>query len=183
MRHLILILTVFGLSACATSQPSVSTAGEPALRLAHLLEDTAYNRPERISRVQSEMRALELALLHDPASDPVTPVVVQADPVPVSIGPAPDLEGAHSLMHAVHLTSYRRLDHAQTGWQQLLIQLPALRETHPRLETVQLERGEFMRLKAGPLDSHAAALMLCEQAEAVGLWCQPTHFTGSELLQ
>lgn len=180
MRHLILILAALGLSACATSQPPVSAAGAPALRLASLLEDTARDHPERILNAQGEMMALEIALLREPVQT-AAHVLEDAPVMHHEIGPAPDLDGAHSLMHAVHLTSYRRLEHAQLGWQQLRAQLPALAETHARLETVELEQGQFMRLKAGPLDNREAAVSLCAQAEAVGLWCQPTHFTGSDL--
>ena len=180
MRHLILILAALGLSACATSQPPVSALGEPGLRLASLLEEAARHHPERILNAQDEMRALETVLLREPREN-VTPVIPDVPDMHHQVGPAPDLDGARSLMHAVHLTSYRRLEHAQVGWQQLLIQLPALAGTQARLETIELEQGQFMRLKAGPLDSHEAAVSLCAQAEAVGLWCQPTHFTGSDL--
>jgi len=184
MRYMILIFAMFGLSACATSSTEIDPSGEPALRLAQLLEETALTHPERIAQAQSEMWALEMALLRAPAEasiETTLSVDAAASSNEMAIGPAPDLIGARSVMHAVHLTSYRRLEHAQIGWQQLQVQLPALVDLQARIETVQLDEGEFMRLKAGPLDTRHAAQAFCGQAEAVGLWCQPTHFSGTEL--
>ncbi len=50
-----------------------------------------------------------------------------------------------------------------------------------RTELVHLEQGDFLRLKAGPFDTRADAQALCAQAQAAGLWCQTTHFTGAAL--
>jgi len=173
---------MIGLTACATSgSPEVSPQAQPALALAQLLEDTAIAHPDRIVAAQDEMQALQTVLLYAPAA----PVMADASPVPTPemavFEPAPDLTGAHSLMHGVHLASYQRHEHALVGWTQLQTQLPALTALAPRLESVALPQGEFLRLKAGPLDQQAQAQALCAQAEAAGLWCQVTHFTGDPL--
>ncbi|WP_375549255.1 SPOR domain-containing protein [Oceanicaulis alexandrii] len=179
MRLVFIMIATLGLTGCVSlGSPSVETRAQPALELAQLLEETAASHPDRVEAASAEIGALRAALLtaHHTSPEPL-PAPVQA----MSFAPAPDLEGAQSLMYGAHLASYRLLSNAQIGWRQLGVQLPALSAAEPRIERVQLDQGEFLRLKAGPFDSRAEALALCAQAEAAGLWCQATHFTGEAL--
>lgn len=179
MRLVFIMIAALGLTGCVSlGSPSVETRAQPALELAQLLEDTAANHPDRVEAASAEMGALRAALLTAPLT-PSAPLPVPSEPM--SFDPAPDLDGAQSLLYGAHLASYRLLSNAQIGWRQLGVQLPALSAAEPRIERVQLEQGEFLRLKAGPFDSRAEARALCAQAQAAGLWCQATHFTGEAL--
>ncbi len=85
-------------------------------------------------------------------------------------------------MSAVHLASYRQYDNLRSGWAELQTEAEALRGLDARISEVDLaERGVFLRLKAGPLDSPSAARALCAQLEADGHWCMPTDYTGTQL--
>lgn len=179
MRLVLIMIATLGLTGCVSmGSPSIEGRAQPALELARLLEDTAVNHPERIPASSAEMGALRAALMTPPQTASMTP---HAAARPVSFAAAPDLESAQSLLYGAHLASYRLLSNAQIGWRQLGVQLPALSDTEARIERVQLEQGEFLRLKAGPFDSRSEAQTLCAQAEAAGLWCQATHFTGEAL--
>lgn len=180
MRTVFITLATLGLTACvSTGSPSVEGRAQPALELARLLEDTAAHHPERIEASSAEMGALRAAILHAPSVAPMPEPETYQDAE--AFQPAPDLQSAQSLLYAAHLASYRLMSNAQIGWQQLSVQLPALTDTEPRTELVHLEQGDFLRLKAGPFDTRAEAQSLCVQAQAAGLWCQTTHFTGEAL--
>ncbi|WP_440957253.1 SPOR domain-containing protein [Oceanicaulis sp. LC35] len=180
MRLVFITMATLGLTACvSTGSPSVEGRAQPALELARLLEDTAQRHPERIEASSAEMGALRAALLEAPHAAPLQSPVAHSGPE--HFAPAPDLENAQSLLYAAHLASYRLMSNAEIGWRQLSVQLPALTHTAPRTELVHLEQGDFLRLKAGPFDTRAEAQALCAQAQAAGLWCQATHFTGEAL--
>lgn len=181
-RSVALVVVSFAAVACATPQPAApSQAQLRAARLAALVTGTADAAPERVLAAEAEMAALERAL------QPVAVAEAQAGQVPAEqaaiIGPAPDLSGARSIMSAVHLASYRQREHADSGWTQLRAAAPDLLSgLEPRLSEVDLgERGLFMRLKAGPLDSPEAASRLCAALESAGHWCVPTDFSGAPL--
>lgn len=179
MRLVFITLATLGLTACvSTGSPSVEGRAQPALELARLLEDTAQRHPERIEASSAEMGALRAALLEAPQT-PMTPTAALAGTE--DFAPAPDLDNAQSLLYAAHLASYRLMSNAEIGWRQLSGQLPALSSMQARTELVHLEQGDFLRLKAGPFDTRADAQALCAQAQAAGLWCQTTHFTGAAL--
>jgi hypothetical protein len=175
----------FALSACATTPPERHAAAvhPQAAALADLLVATGRTDPARIEAAHAEMAALNEALLRAPAAEaaPVEPQALQAAHAPP--GPMPDLDGARSVMSAVHLASYRVVDHAGSGWRELQAEHPGLLSgLEARLARADLgERGVFLRLKAGPLDSPDAARALCARFEAAGVWCAPADFNGERL--
>ncbi|MFP4519583.1 MAG: SPOR domain-containing protein, partial [Oceanicaulis sp.] len=80
------------------------------------------------------------------------------------------------------LASYRRREHADPGWAQLVARHPELAGREARLSRASLgERGVFLRLKAGPFDTPAAAAAACDALKARGDWCSVTDFTGEAL--
>lgn len=175
----------FALSACATTAPERQPpAVHPeAATLADLLLSTGRTDPARIDAARAEMAALNEALLRRPEAEaaPIEPQASQA--AYVEPGPMPDLEGARSVMSAVHLASYRMADHAGSGWRELQAEHSGLLSgLEARLARADLgERGVFLRLKAGPLDSLDAARALCARLEAAGAWCAPSDFNGERL--
>ncbi|WBQ09572.1 SPOR domain-containing protein [Hyphomonadaceae bacterium ML37] len=177
MKHALLILAVLSVSACgATTASPGSPESMRAASLARLLEQTAAQDPARIVAADGEMAALEYALLARPD---VTPQAAAPEPASEPL-PAPDLTGARSVLHGVHLTSYRDQAHVAAGWRALQGALPALDGLSARVAPADLgERGVYLRLKAGPFDSRDAAQAWCAQAQAEGYWCQPVDFTGA----
>jgi hypothetical protein len=179
LRLVSLLLALAVLSGCASTpnaQPLTAEAIQAA-RLADLLTQTAQDRPDRVRAAGTEMAALESALTRPDPQPPMTP---QHSPAPAA---APDLTGAQSLMSAVHLASYREYNNLLAGWSSLQAEAPEeLGALQGRVSEVDLgERGVFLRLKAGPLDSPAAARSLCAELDATGHWCAPADYTGAPL--
>lgn len=123
------------------------------------------------------MSALEYALVA--RSEPAQAAAPEPAPEPAPL-PAPDLTGARSILHGVHLTSYRDPAHVAAGWRALQGALPALEGLSARVAPADLgERGVYLRLKAGPFDTRDAAQAWCAGLQADGHWCQPVDFTGA----
>lgn len=81
---------------------------------------------------------------------------------PGRLAPPPDMTGGSSLMHAIHLASYRREDMARRGWAELRARYPVLADLDARLELAHIPgQGDFLRLKAGPFDNGGAAREAC----------------------
>lgn len=177
MKRVFLILAALSVSACGATTASPDTPeAMRAAALARLLEQTAAQDPARIVAAGEEMSALEYALLarFEPAQ--AAAPEPEAEPPPL---PAPDLAGARSILHGVHLTSYRDPAHVAAGWRALQGTLPSLEGFSARVAPADLgERGVYLRLKAGPFDTRDAAQAWCAQAQAGGHWCQPVDFTG-----
>jgi cell division protein FtsN len=95
---------------------------------------------------------------------------------------APNIPEARSLMHAIHLGSYRTSSRAMQGYGELKTRIPeALTGLRPRVERVDLgQKGIFQRLKAGPFASRADAMRACAQIKNAGLYCVPSDFTGKD---
>ena len=179
------------LSACAASPGPEAGLIEPRVadtRQARLADATARELahmarfdPQGLQTVQPELRALAAAL----AGRDLRPgeEAIPAPAAPPAPPPAPDMSAAPSLLHAVHLASYRREATARAGWDTLLALHPdRLTGLEARLEPVDLgERGLYLRLKAGPFDSAAEARGVCAAIAASGAYCQPDDFTGSAL--
>jgi hypothetical protein len=182
LRSISLLFLAAALTGCATTQaPSPATAEAiQAARLADLLMQTAAMRPDRVREAGAEMAALESALIRPDAPQPERLVNVAS---PQALTAAPDLTDAQSLMSAVHLASYREHANLVAGWSNLQAEAPeALGDLQARVSEVDLgERGVFLRLKAGPLDSPAAARALCAQLDSAGHWCAPTDYSGALL--
>jgi hypothetical protein len=186
LRSIIAAVCGLSLTACATTGPEADRGGvhPQAAALADLLIETGRNDPERIESAGLEMAALRAALRPPaPQSAPIQAPSMEMAEAVSGPAPAPDLSGARSVMSAVHLASYRQLEHAAAGWLELRAQHGSvLANLEPRLAEADLgERGVFLRLKAGPLDSPEAARALCAEVEAAGQWCAPSDFNGRAL--
>ncbi|MEE2525150.1 hypothetical protein V0U79_02145 [Hyphobacterium sp. HN65] len=179
MRFVIFLALSAGLSACMTTReepvaqaPVADTHGAiVAAQLASELDYRARYDPAALEAVDNEMRALALRLAA-PAEPPPEPDPIAADP-----------DGGISLMHAVHLASYRDEANAVSGWMMLQGLFPDLfGDRMARIEEADLgSRGLFLRLKAGPFDTAADARLACREVEATGGWCAVTDFTGRPL--
>jgi hypothetical protein len=107
---------------------------------------------------------------------------VEPEAAPGHLAPAPDLDGSRSLLHAVHIASYRTPEQVREGWDVLSARHVVLSRLEPRMDAADLgEQGEYLRLKAGPFDDAAAARAACAEIEAAGDWCQATGFDGEPL--
>jgi len=181
MKHIVLILAALSLSACgATTSAPATPEGMRAAALARLLEQTAAQDPARIVAADAEMSALEYVLLA--RSEPAQAAAPEPAPEPAPL-PAPDLTGARSILHGVHLTSYRDAAHVEAGWRALQGTLPSLEGLSARVAPADLgERGVYLRLKAGPFDNRDAAQSWCARLQAEGHWCQPVDFTGAPVV-
>jgi cell division septation protein DedD len=86
------------------------------------------------------------------------------------------------VLFAVHLASYRTEATARRGWDALSPQ-PALAGLEARVERVDLgaEKGEFLRLKAGPLPNRGEAERRCAALMAEGLYCAVETHSGKAL--
>lgn len=115
--------------------------------------------------------------------DAVAGPTIQELPANPEADAIPDMTGARSLFHAIHIASYRREATAQSGWQTLSAMFPeALDGLEPRVEGVDIPgQGYFLRLKAGPFNSAGAAEAACAPFRAAGVWCAPVDFTGETL--
>ncbi|WP_299440609.1 SHOCT domain-containing protein [uncultured Rhodospira sp.] len=76
----------------------------------------------------------------------------------------------------VHLASYRTLQSAQAGWAALSARYAGLmRGMMPTFERVTIpDKGEFIRLKAGPVEIPGGTARLCDQLRGAGQFCEPT---------
>lgn len=75
----------------------------------------------------------------------------------------------------VHLTSFRRKDHAERSWRNLLKENPKiLGPLQPIVEQVDLDaKGLYYRVYAGPLEDAKAARDLCFRLKQKNLYCRP----------
>ncbi|GAB4526020.1 MAG: hypothetical protein Tsb0010_09540 [Parvularculaceae bacterium] len=105
-----------------------------------------------------------------------------ARPAALALRDAPSL-ATGSVMPAIHLASYRRLEMAESGWRQLASKYDAvLGAVSPRAEVADLgERGIFYRLKGGPFPSRDAAERACAAIREGGDFCRVTTFDGAPL--
>jgi hypothetical protein len=111
------------------------------------------------------------------------PVIAPADTTGSAFAPAPSVEGARSLMHAVRLASFADPAEAVAHW-------PAMVERHgallagldPRLESVTLPGGGLrVELKVGPIASRDDAEVRCVALAQMGAECVVDDFSGRRL--
>lgn len=189
-RFILPLFFAAGLSACATSRdqapeaaymppvfasPSAQLADNTAQHLAHF----ARHDPARLDAVLPELTALAQALAHEPA------LTAEAASSPLShddLPMPPEMPASRSLRHGIHLASYRLEENAVSGWQALQAAHPVLVGLQARLEARDLgERGIFLRLKAGPFDTHGEAQSACASLGEAAEYCLPVDFTGNPL--
>lgn len=92
------------------------------------------------------------------------------------------VNAAHSIIHAVHLESYRSIGSLQEGWNQILdAHRNLLGDLSPGVEEVELRgagpNGRIHRLIAGPLADDLAARELCIELHSVDQFCRPYTLT------
>jgi hypothetical protein len=75
----------------------------------------------------------------------------------------------------VHLASYRTMDSAEAGWKALSERYAgSMRGMEPRYDPVTIPgKGDFVRLKAGPVQIPGGAARLCDRLRAAGQFCEP----------
>lgn len=203
MRIVFAIALPLLLAACATAPAPVEACDCPpegqirpapeseqaarALRLADALEDAAYGDPARLARMEDRIAALEAVLgagepVAEPSAEPEPRLQPRSQSVPESAPQSLALDGSRSLLHAVHIASYRTPEQAREGWAVLRARHAALSGLTPRIDRADLgEQGVYLRLKAGPFDDSGAARRACGEIEARGDWCQPTGYDGEPL--
>ncbi|MHA6289489.1 SPOR domain-containing protein [Maricaulis sp. CAU 1757] len=195
MKFLPVFISLLAVTACASApdaQPSnpyaLPLSAPPTAqmdreaRLAMLtgreLMRLAQEDPLALDQVEAELVALSLALAGAPVAEPQSAARNGAEwpEAPTA------LETAPSVMHAVHLASYRSEAMAAAGWLALQARFEGLAGLEPRLEAADLaERGRFLRLKAGPFDSREEARRACVVIEAAGEYCRAVDFTGRRM--
>ncbi|MEL7485793.1 MAG: SPOR domain-containing protein [Pseudomonadota bacterium] len=120
-----------------------------------------------------------------PVSD--SPRLVQpsfSDEQPVFENEAPNGDiRLSSVLYGVHLASYRAVDEARAGWQELQRENPdELGLLEPRIERVSVpERGVFLRLIGGGFSSKDKAASLCQRLKQKQLYCAVASFDGERL--
>jgi cell division septation protein DedD len=89
--------------------------------------------------------------------------------------PSPSASGGYG----VHLASYKVADNAIKGWETLSRQYSVLTGLEARLTEADIPgKGRFLRLKAGPFSSRAAAVEACRSITSYGDYCKVTNFDG-----
>ncbi|SDM76849.1 SPOR domain-containing protein [Maricaulis salignorans] len=180
---------VSGLSACTTTAdaPEAMVSLPPVAetenaRIAEItareLDRRARHEPDSLTAVAPQLRALALALAGPP------PAAVQAAPGAQLMAGAPEaMLTAPSLWHGIHLASYRTMANSVSGWAELQARFPdLLADREARIEAVNIpDRGEFLRLQAGPYDTLAAARTACAAITRAGEYCLPVDFSGRPL--
>ncbi len=194
MKNLALLLAsaaaLFALAGCATTTGVPEAAPVPPIaqsqdaRIADItareLDRRARYDPESLTGVAPQLRALALALAGPaPVDDTAT-----AAPEPLAAAPE-DMLTAPSLWHGIHLASYRTMAHTVSGWDELRTRFPdLLAGREARVESVTIpDRGEFLRLEAGPYDTLVAARAACAVIEQAGEYCLPVAFSGRPLAE
>jgi len=190
LRLLLAAITLAsGLAACATTAdapeamaPLPPVAETENARIAGItareLDRRARFEPDSLTAVAPQLRALALALAGP------RPMAPQTAPGTGLIAAAPEaMLTAPSLWHGIHLASYRTMAHSLAGWDELRTRFPELlSDREARIEAVTLpERGDFLRLQAGPYDTLAAARAACAAIERAGEYCLPVDFSGRPL--
>tara|TARA_R110000868_G_C10635004_1_gene743574 strand:+ start:65 stop:670 length:606 start_codon:yes stop_codon:yes gene_type:complete len=144
------------------------------------LDRRARFDPDSLTAVSPQLRALAMAL----AGPPPAGMDMPSGTEPMAAAPE-DMLTAPSLWHGIHLASYRTMAHTVSGWDELRARFPAaLDGREARVEAVTIpDRGDFLRLQAGPYDTLAAAREACAVIERAGEYCLPVAFSGRPLVE
>jgi len=184
IKLLLPLLCALALGACSLTGSGVRAAtpdAQQAARLAATLTQAARNGDPVLEHVTVEMTALEAAIARgvpadaDQSSEPDAAAHALAEP--------PAAQSMISLMHAIHLASYREERHLADGWRALQGQHAALGGLQARYVEADLgERGVYLRLLAGPFDTAEDAVRACRTIQASQDWCAVTAFDGRPVL-
>lgn len=92
-------------------------------------------------------------------------------------GASSDAAASRAAGTHVHLASYRTMANAQAGWTALSQRYAGMmRGMMPTYERVTIPgKGEFIRLKAGPVEIPGGTARLCDQLRGAGQFCEPTE--------
>jgi hypothetical protein len=143
------------------------------------MEDGGADEDAEDAALIAQAQADWLGLSDEGAPEPDAESSPEPESAPGGPASAPDLDGSRSLLHAVHVASYRTPEQVREGWDVLSARHVVLSRLEPRMDAADLgERGAYLRLKAGPFDDAAAARAACAEIEAAGDWCQATGFDG-----
>ncbi len=197
MKRLTVFMTALAVAGCATTTTAspgadgatVATvaptrnarlADAIARELAHL----ARFDPDAVDAVSPELQALANAVMALNSPGEAVELPLAPGPVPSDLPPPPEgMTEAPSLYHGVHLASYRRLETAQRGWDELVLAHgDLLAGLEARVSEADISgQGTYLRLKAGPFDSAAAARAVCQHLMANGDYCAVVDFTGRRM--
>jgi len=116
------------------------------------------------------------------AQTPITSAETVMPSIPAVQQPTPRIDGTASDF-AIHLTSYRDARNLMTGWDKLKMQHSDILMTlTPKVEWVSSATGEsFLRLKAGPFTSRAAARQACQLIRARNAYCAISSYEGANI--
>ncbi|GGY44697.1 SPOR domain-containing protein [Parvularcula lutaonensis] len=138
-----------------------------------------------LATVPAEGAAQTLEPLRDSYRLEPKPVPQEEPPALPELGPGSDVEARpqNATGATVHLASYYTAMDAMRGWNVLKARYPdLLADFDPVLKDVDLgERGQFVRLLAGPIGSLAEAESLCKALRGEGAYCVPSDATGEVL--
>lgn len=176
------------LNALLPSKPTTLAPPEPAPK--DLLASAERMRQlERLhamnliteAEMKAELAALEAGLRSSGgAPGPVATVPVSGGPQMLVPGSAAERASAAAPLPGqttVHLASYRSNVQAQEGWVELLKRFPAQLSTlAPDVRKVPVAgKGDYYRLYAGPVASHADAAAICRALAAKRQFCKVTN--------
>ncbi|WP_170175484.1 hypothetical protein [Glycocaulis alkaliphilus] len=176
-------MSALALGACSVTGGQAGRDASPgaqqALRLAASLSEAARVDDPVLAHVTDEMDALEAALARGVPLAEAPPVEEEPS---LALVPAPDArqQSLLSLMHGIHLASYREERHVAEGWRALQGQHASLSGLQARHVPADLgERGVYLRLVAGPFDNAQDAATACRVIQAAQNWCAVTAFDGT----
>lgn len=182
-RLLLPLCLSLALGACGTSgtaSRALSADGQQALRLAAALEAAAQADDAVLGHVIHEMDALEAALARGVPVHAEAEAEPFADEPAIALVPRPEADTVLSLMHGIHLASYRDARHVSEGWYALQGLHASLAGLQARYVTADLgPRGVYLRLLAGPFDTAEEASEACRSLQAAQNWCAVTAFDGT----
>ncbi|WP_448203320.1 SPOR domain-containing protein [Azospirillum sp. sgz302134] len=122
--------------------------------------------PERAAAPPAVSEAMTAAI---PAPAPL-PAAPPQPPAAGIAAPAGGFPGGF----VVHLASYRSEAAAQRGWAELRAHAPDLAKVEPRfLPTVLPDKGQWVRVAAGPFASRADAAGFCASLKGRVDYCRP----------
>ncbi|KPP83134.1 MAG: hypothetical protein HLUCCA04_03390 [Oceanicaulis sp. HLUCCA04] len=185
MTKLVLsLMCALTLGACSITGQAArddSPSSQQAVRLAATLTQAARSGDPVLEHVTAQMTGLEDALARGLPEQGNHEA--EAGEASHALAAPPDARSMISLMHSIHLASYREERHLAEGWRALQGQHAALGRLQARYVEADLgERGVYLRLLAGPFDTADDAVQACRTIQASQDWCAVTAFDGMPVL-